>query len=153
MHCNNILQTNFFCSADSRAIIDRMTTDIRRLPADGSLIKCHRPTVWRLSADWRPMIGRPSTIIMMKISSNSRLTVDVHQATWLPDASPMTKPMKIGGSVNDTFYFGASKKSRRPTIISAKSLLMSADNRTTYPKLPNFCSLTVGRLSVLVMWL
>ena len=93
-------------SADSRAIIGRTTVDIQRLSADGFLIKCHRPTVWRSSADWRPMIGRPSADIMMKKSSKSRPIIGRPS----PDASPMTKPLKIGGSVNETFNLGASTK-------------------------------------------
>ena len=82
------------------------------------------------SSKSRPIIGRPS-----------------------PDASPMTKSLKIGGSVNETFNLGASKKSRRPTKNLPKSVLTPADNRPTSPDFPIFGSPTVGWPSVWVMWL
>ena len=41
--------------------------DIGRLSVDGSLIKYHRPTVWWLSANWRPMTRRLSADISMYI--------------------------------------------------------------------------------------
>ena len=125
MHCKQYNTNQSLWSADSRAIIGRMTADIRYLSADSSLINCHRPTVWRSSADWRPMIGRPSADIRMKKSSKRRPIIGRPS----PDASPMTKPLKIGGSVNETFNLGASTKKssadqkifqnrcrRRPTI-------------------------------------
>ena len=53
-------------------MIDRQSGDHRpndgrymRLSADDSLINVNRPTVWRSSADGRPMIGRPTADIMM----------------------------------------------------------------------------------------
>ena len=71
------------------------------------------------------MIRRPSADIMMKKSSKRRPIIGRPS----PDASPMTKPLKIGGSVNETFNLGASTKKssadqkichnwcrRRPTI-------------------------------------
>ena len=150
MHCKQYNTIQSLWSADSRAIIGRMTADIRRLSADGSLIKCHRPTVWRSSADWRPMIGRPSADFMMEKSSKCRPIIGRPS----PDASPMTKPMKIGGSVNETFNLGASTKKvvGRPQNFP-KSVPTSADNRPTSPDFPVFCSPTVGRPSVWVMWL
>ena len=129
MHCTQYNTKQSLWSADSRAIIGRMAADIRCLSADGSSIKCHRPTVWRSSADWRPMIGRPSADIMMKLSLKSRPIVGRSSGRPSRDASPMTKPLKIGGSVNETFNLGASTKKssadqkicqnrcrRRPTI-------------------------------------
>ena len=64
--------------ADSRTIIGRMTADIRRLSADDSLIKCHRPTVRPSSADWRPMIVRLSADIMIEknLQKVGRLSAD-----------------------------------------------------------------------------
>ena len=125
MHCKQLNTNQSLWSADSRAMIGRMTADIWCPSADGSLINCHRQNVWRSSADWRPMIGRPSADIMMKKSSKHRPII----GRPLPDASPMTKPLKIGGSVNETFNYGVSTKTssadqqifqnrcrRRPTI-------------------------------------
>ena len=129
MHCKQYNTFQSLWSAESRAIIGRLTADIRRLSADGSLIKCHRPTVWRSSADWRPMIGRPSADIMIKKIFKRSADCRPIIGRQTPDASPMTKPMKIGGSVNETFNLGASTKKssadqnicqnrcrRRPTI-------------------------------------
>ena len=122
-------------SADSRANIGRMTADIRRLSADSSLIKCHRPTVWRSSADWRP----PSADIMMKKNFNK--TADCRPS---PDASPTTKPMKIGGWVNEPFNLGVLTKNRRPTKNFQKSVPTSTDNWPTSPDFPIFGPPTVG---------
>ena len=88
-------------STDRLAIVGRLT------PADRATFgRCHDEKIFKKSADYRPIIGRSS-----------------------PDASPMTKPLKIGGSVNETFNLGASTKKlsadqkicqnrcrRRPTI-------------------------------------
>ena len=112
-------------SGDHRPNVGRY----RRLSADDSLIKRHRPTVWRSSADWRPMIGatfcRYHDVNSFKTSADYRPIIGRPS----PDASPMTNPMKIGGSVNETFNLGASTKKssadqkfsqnrcrRRPTI-------------------------------------
>ena len=88
-------------STDRLAIVGRLTPDDR-----ATVGRYHDEKFFKMSADCRPIIGRPS-----------------------PDASPMTKPMKIGGSVNETFNLGASTKKssadqkncqnrcrRRPTI-------------------------------------
>ena len=88
-------------STDCLAIVGRLTPDDR-----ATFGRYHDEKIFKTSADCRPIIGRPS-----------------------PDASPMTKPLKIGGSVNETFNLGASTKKssadqkifqnrcrRRPTI-------------------------------------
>ena len=110
LHCKQYNTNQSLWSADSRAVIGRMTADIRCLSADGSLINCHRPTVWRSSADWRPMIGRPSADIMMKKIFKTSADCRPIIGRPSPDASPMTNPLKIGGSVNETFNLGASTK-------------------------------------------
>ena len=69
-------------STDRLAIIGRLTPDDR-----ATFGRYHDVNFFKKSADCRPIIGRPS-----------------------PDASPMTKPMKIGGSVNETFNLGASTR-------------------------------------------
>ena len=84
-------------------MIGRQSGDHR--PNDGRYPASHRPTVWQSSADWHPMIGRPVADNMMKMSSKRRPTVGRSS----PDAaSPMTKPMKIGGFENETFKLDAS---------------------------------------------
>ena len=135
-------------STDSRAIIGRIMADIWRLSADGSSLKSHLPTVWLSSADWRPMTGRPSADIMMTKSSKSRPIIGRPS----PDVSAMAKPLKIGGSVNETFNF-FRQKSHRPTKKSAKIGADVGHNRPTSPDFPIFGSPTVGRPSVWVMWL
>ena len=88
-------------STDRLAIVGRLTPDDR-----ATFGRYHDEKIFEKSADCRPIIGRPS-----------------------PDASPMTKPLKIGGSVNETFNLCASTKKssadqkicqnrcrRRPTI-------------------------------------
>ena len=88
-------------STDRLAIVGLLTPDDR-----ATFGRYHDEKVFKKSADCRPIIGR-----------------------LLPDASPMTKPLKIGGSVNETFNLGASTKKssadkkicqdrcrRRPTI-------------------------------------
>ena len=69
-------------STDRLAIVGRLTPDDR-----ATIGRCHDEKIFQKSADCRPIIGRPS-----------------------PDASPMTKTLKIGGSVNETFNLGASTK-------------------------------------------
>ena len=121
-----------------------MTADIWRLSADDSLIKWHRPTVLRSSADWRPMIGRPLADIMMKISSKRRPTVGRSSGDHRPSLHRMTKPRKIGGSVNETFNLGCFDKKvvGRPKN-QQKSVPTSAEHRPMSPDFPNFCSPTV----------
>ena len=88
-------------STDRLAIVGRLTPNDR-----ATFGRYPDVNFFKMSADYRPIIGRPS-----------------------PDASPMTKPMKIGGSVNETFNLGASTKKssgdqklsqnrcrRRPTV-------------------------------------
>ena len=81
-------------SVDSRAIIGRLTADIQNLSTDSSLVKCHRPTVWRSSTDWRPMIGRPSADNTMKISSNNRPTVGRSSGDHRPTLRRWQNPWK-----------------------------------------------------------
>ena len=69
-------------STDRLAINGRLTPDDR-----ATVCRYHDVNFFKKSADCRPIIGRPS-----------------------PDASSMTKPLKIGGSVNETFNLGASTK-------------------------------------------
>ena len=88
-------------STDRLAIVGRLTPDDR-----ATFGRYLDEKIFKTSADCRPIIGRPS-----------------------PDASPITKPLKIGGSVNEIFNLGASTKKssadqkifqnrcrRRPTI-------------------------------------
>ena len=88
-------------STDRLAIVGRLTPDDR-----ATFGRYYDEKIFKKSADCRPIIGRLS-----------------------PDALPMTKPLKIGGSVNETFNLGASTKKssadekicqnrcrRRPTI-------------------------------------
>ena len=69
-------------STDRLAIVGRLTPDDR-----ATFGRYHDEKIFKTSADCRPIIGRLS-----------------------PDASPITKPLKIGGSANETFNFGASTK-------------------------------------------
>ena len=69
-------------STDRLAIVGRLTPDDR-----ATFRRYHDEKIFKKAADYRPIIGRPS-----------------------PDASPMTKSLKIGGSVNETFNLGASTK-------------------------------------------
>ena len=92
---------------DKMSSTDRLTIVGRLTPDDRSTFgRCHDEKIIKKSADCRPIIGRPS-----------------------PDASPMKKSLKIGGSVNEAFNLGASTKKlsadqifcqnrcrRRPTI-------------------------------------
>ena len=88
-------------STDRLAIVGRLTPDDR-----ATFGRYHDVNFFKTSANCRPIIGRPS-----------------------PDALPTTKPMKIGGSDNETVNLGASTKKsyadqkfsqnrcrRRPTI-------------------------------------
>ena len=122
MHCKlHVYKTNqSLWSADSRAIIGRMTADIRRLSADGSLIKYHRPTAWRSSADWRPMIGRPSADIMMKKSSKSRPIVGRSSGDHRPTLHRRQNPWKSANRSTKLLTWVLRQKSRRPTKKSAK---------------------------------
>ena len=79
MLCGQYNTNQSLWSSDSRAIIGWMTADIWRLSADGSLIKCHRPTVWRSTADWRrATFGRYHDAKIFKKSAD--LSAD-HRAT------------------------------------------------------------------------
>ena len=69
-------------STDRLAIVSRFTPDDRT-----TFGRYHVERIFKKSADCRPIIGRPS-----------------------PDASSMTKPLKIGGSVNEAFNLGVSTK-------------------------------------------
>ena len=120
MHCKQYNTIQSLWSADSRAIIGRMTADIRRLSADGSLIKCHRPTVWRSSADWRPMIGRPSADIMMKKSSKCRPIVGRSSGDHRPTLHRWQNPWKSADRSTKLLTWVLRQKSRRPTKKFAK---------------------------------
>ena len=115
MQCTQYNTNQSLWSADSRAIIGRMTADIRHLSADGSLVKCHRPPVWR------PMISRPSTDIMMKKIFKSRPIIGrpLPARRFTDDKTPENQ--RIG---QRNFNLAASTKSRRPT---KKSLKICAD--------------------------
>ena len=82
--------------------------DIRRLSADSYLIN---------DADDRATFGRYLDEKILKMPADCRSIIDRPS----PDASPITKPLKIGGSVKQTFNLGCfDKKSRRPIKQSAK---------------------------------
>ena len=70
-------------STDRLAIVGRWTPDDR-----ATFGRYHDEKISQRSVDCRQIIERPS-----------------------PDASPMIKPLKIGGSVNETFNLVASKRS------------------------------------------
>ena len=114
-----------------------------------------RPTVERPSADWRQISASVCRRFFDKTSPTDRLAIvdRYHDVNFFktsanyrpiigwpsPDASPMTKPIKIGGSVNEIFILVLRKKSRRPTKNSAKigadvgrfSKILLADRRPT----------------------
>ena len=98
-------------------MIDRQSGDYR--PYDGRypVSVCRRffdklsstdrlVIVDRFTPDDRATIGR----YMMKKSSKRRPIVGRSSGDHRPDASPMTKPLKIVGSVNETFNLGAPTK-------------------------------------------
>ena len=114
MQCAQFSTTQSLWSADSRAIIGRVTADIQRLSADGSLIKCHRPTVCWSSADWRPMIGRPSTDIMVKKSSKSRPIVGRSSGDHRPTLHRWQNPWKSVDRSTKLLTWVLRQKSRRP---------------------------------------
>ena len=101
-----------------------MTADIWRLFADDSLIKWHRPTVLRSSADWRPMIGRPLADIMMKISSKRRPTVGRSSGDHRPSLHRWQNQGKSADRSTKLLTWVLRQKSCRPTKKSAK---ISAD--------------------------
>ena len=73
---------------DKMSSTDHLAINGRLTPDDWATVgRFHDVKIFKKSADCRPIIWRPS-----------------------PDASPMTKPLKIGGSVNETFNLGASTK-------------------------------------------
>ena len=118
MQCTQYNTTQSVWSADSRAIIGRMTVDIRRLSAVGSAIKCHRPTVCRSSADWRPMIERPSTDIVIKKSSKSRPIVGRSSGDHRPMLHRWQNPWKSADRSTKLLTWVLRQKSHRPTKIS-----------------------------------
>ena len=120
MHCKLHKTNQSLWLADSRAIIGRMTADIRRLSADGSLIKYYRPIVWRSSADWRPMIGRPSADIMMKKSPKSRPIVGRWSGDHRPTLHRWQNPWKSVDRSTKLLTWVLRQKSCRPTKKSAK---------------------------------
>ena len=120
MHCKQYNTNQSLWSTDSRAIIGRMTADIRCLSADGCMINCHRPTVWRSSADWRPMIGRPSADIMMKKSSKRRPIVGRSSGDHRPTLHRWQNPWKSADRSTKLLTWVLRQKSRRPTKKSSK---------------------------------
>ena len=120
MHCKQYNTNQSLWSAGSRAIIGRMTADIRCLSADGCTINCHRPTVWRSSADWRPMIGRPSADIMMKKSSKRRPIVGRSSGDHRPTLHRWQNPWKSADRLTKLLTWVLRQKSRRPTKKSSK---------------------------------
>ena len=155
MHCKqyNTCTNQRLWSADSRAIIGRMTADIRRLSADGFLIKYHRPTVWRSSADWRPMIGRPSADIMMKKSSKSRPIVGRSSGDHRPTLHRWQNPWKSADRSTKLNLGASTKKSSADQKICQNRCRCRPTIGRCRPIFPFFGSPTVGRLSVWVMWL
>ena len=149
MHFKNYNTNHILWSVDCRVIIGRKTADNLRLSADKSVIKCHRLTVWRsivgrLAPDLkRATFGRYDDVNFFKTSVDCRPIIGRPS----PHASP-TKPLKIVGSVNETFNLGASttKSSTDQTI--SQNLCQCRPKIDDYPK---FCSPTVGRPSVWVM--
>ena len=117
MHCKQYNTNQSLWSADSRAII-------RCLSAVSSLINCHQPTVWRSSADWRPMIGRPSADIMMKKSSKRRPVVVRSSGDHHPMLHRWHNPWKSADPSTKLLTWVLWQKSRRPTKKSSK---ISAD--------------------------
>ena len=120
IHCQQYNISQSLWSVDSRAIIGRLTADIQSMSTDSSLVKCHRPTVWRSSADWRPMIGRPSADNMMKISSNNRPTVGRSSDDHRPTLRRWQNPWKSADRSTKLLTWVLRQKTRRPTKISAK---------------------------------
>ena len=108
MHYKNYYTNHILWSAVSRATIGRMTADTRRPYADDSLIECHRPTVWRYSADWRPFVRRPSAEIMMYISYKCRPTVRRSSGDHRPTFHQWQNQWKSADR-------STKRKSRRPT--------------------------------------
>ena len=92
----------------------------RRLSADDSLIKPHRPIVWRSSADWRPMIGRPSADIMMYFFSKRRPTVGRSSGDHRPTLHRWQNPWKSADRSTKLLTWVLRQKSYRPTKNSAK---------------------------------
>ena len=104
-------------STDRLAIVGRLTPDDR-----ATFGRYLDEQIFNMSADCRSIIGRPS-----------------------PEASPMTNPLKIGGSLNETFNLGAATKKSSADKKSAK---ICADVGRQSPDFPIFGSPTVGRPSV-----
>ena len=63
------------------------------------LIKCHRPIIWRSSADKSADLR---SISWRKFLPKRRLIIDRR--------FKVAKPLKLGGSINETFNLGASRK-------------------------------------------
>ena len=132
VHCKQYNTNQSLWSADSRAIIGLMTADIRCLSADGSLINCHRPSVWRSSADWRPMIGRPSAD-MMKKSSKRRPIVGRSSGDHRPTLHRWQNPWKSEDRSTKLLTWVLRQKNRRPTKNSSK---IGADVGRRHPIFP-----------------
>ena len=111
--------------------------------------------VGRLTPDDQATFGRYHDANFFKTSANCRSIIGRSS----PDASPMTKPLKIGGSVNETFNLGASTKKssadqkfsqnrcrRRPTIGRCRPIFQNFARRPSADRRP-----TVGLGNVTVV--
>ena len=120
-------------SADRLATVGRLTPDDR-----ATFCRYHDENFFKTSADCRPIIGR-----------------------WSPDASPMTKPMKIGGSVNETFNLGASTKKssadhkicqnrcrRRPTIGRRRPIFQNFARRLSADRRFGWCDCSINKQNI-----
>ena len=112
--------------------------------------KCHRPTVWRSSVDWRPMVGRPSANIMVLISLKCRPTVSRSSGDHRPTLHRWQNQWKSGDRSTKLLTLVLRQKVVRRLKNQPKSVPTSADNRPTSPDFYKFCSSTVSRPSVLV---
>ena len=115
-----------------------MTADIWRLSVDGSVIKYHRPIAGDrrpIDARWSGDLGRYHDVNFFKTSTDCQPIIGRPS----PDASPMTNPLKIGGSVNETFNLGARTKKRvgRPKNPQNRCRCRPTIDRCR-PSFPNF---------------
>ena len=106
MHCKQYNTNERLWSADSRAIIGRYPASVCRRFFDNMSSTDRRAINSRLTPDDRATVGRFYDVNFFKKSADCRPIIGRPS----PDASPTTKPLKIGGSVNETFNLGASTK-------------------------------------------
>ena len=133
-------------SGDRRSINGRLTASVCRWFVDKMASTDRLAIVGRLTPDDRATFGRYYDENFFKTSADCRPIIGRSS----PDASPMTKPMKIGGSVNETFNLGAStKKSSADQKISQNRCRRRPTIGRRRPIFQNFAR----RPSVWVMWL